>query len=194
MTDLKALSEAATQGKFVKKPVQIEAVQLTARTISQAYEFMHGPQDVSAQNGYYWDQYCEVVVRDGMTVTTLEDGSDGRAKHVATIGDWIIKGIQGEFYPCKPDIFEASYTRSDQLVEAPVWQDIETAPKDGTPVDLLSKVAGRVIDAEWCWSSPTHPNGHWCRDILNPCNTDLSWIDPTHWMPIPTPPTEEAET
>lgn len=46
-------------------------------------------------------------------IVTLEDGSDGRAKHVATEGDWIIKGIQGEFYPCKPDIFLATY----ELVE-----------------------------------------------------------------------------
>lgn len=44
-----------------------------------------------------------------MDVFTLEDGSDGRAKHVASIGDWIIKGIKGEFYPCKPDIFQATY-------------------------------------------------------------------------------------
>lgn len=31
------------------------------------------------------------------------------AKHYASIGDWIIKGIKGEFYPCKPDIFESTY-------------------------------------------------------------------------------------
>lgn len=29
------------------------------------------------------------------------------------IGDWIIRGVQGEFYPCKPDIFEATYERAD---------------------------------------------------------------------------------
>ena len=32
-----------------------------------------------------------------------------KAKHYASIGDYIIKGIQGEFYPCKPDIFEKTY-------------------------------------------------------------------------------------
>ena len=31
----------------------------------------------------------------------------------AAVGDWIIKGIQGEFYPCKPDIFEATYSPTD---------------------------------------------------------------------------------
>jgi len=44
-----------------------------------------------------------------MDIHTLEDGNDGRAKHVATIGDWIIKGVKGEFYPCKPDIFLKTY-------------------------------------------------------------------------------------
>ena len=42
-------------------------------------------------------------------IITLEDGDDGRAKHVATEGDWIIKGVQGEFYACKPDIFQSTY-------------------------------------------------------------------------------------
>ncbi|XAI95119.1 hypothetical protein [Microcystis phage Mwe-JY13] len=42
-------------------------------------------------------------------IVTLEDGSDGRAVHVAQAGDWIIKGVKGEFYPCKPDIFAATY-------------------------------------------------------------------------------------
>lgn len=35
--------------------------------------------------------------------------------HYITVGDWIIKGVQGEFYPCKPDIFAATYE--------PAWED-----------------------------------------------------------------------
>lgn len=46
-------------------------------------------------------------------IITLEDGSDGRAIHVATEGDWIIRGIAGEFYPCKPDIFAATYEKEN---------------------------------------------------------------------------------
>jgi hypothetical protein len=38
---------------------------------------------------------------------------------VASVGDWIIKGVKGEFYPCKPDIFEATYESvSDMKVES----------------------------------------------------------------------------
>ena len=44
-----------------------------------------------------------------LDIKTLEDGMDGRAKHVVNLGDWIIQGIKGELYACKPDIFEATY-------------------------------------------------------------------------------------
>lgn len=40
---------------------------------------------------------------DGCVIHTLE------GDHLANYGDWIIKGVKGEFYPCKPDIFKATY-------------------------------------------------------------------------------------
>lgn len=43
-----------------------------------------------------------------LVIATLEDGNS-TARHVASKGDYIIKGIAGEFYPCKPDIFKATY-------------------------------------------------------------------------------------
>jgi hypothetical protein len=44
-------------------------------------------------------------------IGTLEDGStsDYQVEHIATQGDFIIKGVEGEFYPCKPDIFMKTY-------------------------------------------------------------------------------------
>ena len=42
-------------------------------------------------------------------VKTLEDGKAGEATHVANVGDWLIRGVQGELYPCKPEIFAATY-------------------------------------------------------------------------------------
>ena len=44
-------------------------------------------------------------------IVTLEDGCDKRVMHVATEGDWIVKGVQGEFYPVKPDIFNEIYEK-----------------------------------------------------------------------------------
>jgi hypothetical protein len=57
------------------------------------------------------------VVPDGdfndLIVRTLEDGRDGLARHVASEGDYIIRGVQGELYPCKPDIFWQTYEMAD---------------------------------------------------------------------------------
>ena len=97
--------------KFRKKPVVIEAIQLNKTNVSEVLNFIAG-QTVrlhSFKEQMRFEQYEDSVIKNGMDIHTLEDGNDVRAKHVATIGDWIIKGVNGEFYPCKPDIFEKTY-------------------------------------------------------------------------------------
>lgn len=88
--------------KFRKKPVVIEAVQFTYPPTQALIDFA-GPSLRNVRKARHPGAIAEV------DIVTLEDGSDGRAKHVATEGDWIIQGVQGEFYPCKPDIFAATY-------------------------------------------------------------------------------------
>jgi hypothetical protein len=44
-----------------------------------------------------------------LQIRTLEDGKYFKAAHIATEGDYIIQGVKGEFYACKPDIFDATY-------------------------------------------------------------------------------------
>lgn len=78
-----------SMGKFRKKPVVIEAIQWTGENLSEILNFV-GP---TANHG-------DVT---GLTIRTLE------GDHHASEGDFIIKGVQGEFYPCKPEIFEATY-------------------------------------------------------------------------------------
>lgn len=96
--------------RYRKKPIEIEAIQLTPNNIKEIYEWIHGPvTTLNSLSQDRWDDYCNIVQKDGLNIPTLEDGSDGRAKHVASIGDYIIRGIAGEFYPCKPDIFELTY-------------------------------------------------------------------------------------
>ncbi|MFA5158721.1 MAG: hypothetical protein WC451_06085 [Patescibacteria group bacterium] len=84
--------------KFRKKPVIIEAWQVENITLSGAKQLhvMNGLPlwAVGSRNG-----------KCGIIIPTLE------GDHLAEIGDWIIKGVAGEFYPCKPDIFEATYER-----------------------------------------------------------------------------------
>ena len=100
--------------EYRKKPVIINAIQLEYRNIFEVYTFVHGQPNISTTIASdKWDDYVMLVKNKGMDIITLEDGKDNRAKHVASIGDYIIKGVKGEFYPCKPDIFEMTYERVD---------------------------------------------------------------------------------
>ena len=87
--------------KYRKKPVVIEAVQWdgTTKSAEHVAEFM------GRATG------CLVDGQQYIVIATLEDGPD--AKHYASPGDWIIRGVKGEFYPCKPDIFAATYEAVD---------------------------------------------------------------------------------
>lgn len=84
--------------KFRKKPVVIEAMQFTDESKDQCFAFV-------TCNKYASFDCNEDIKKDRPTliIQTLE----GSMK--VEIGDWIIKGVKGEFYPCKPDIFEATY-------------------------------------------------------------------------------------
>lgn len=76
--------------RFRKKPVEVSAVQWSGSNWHEVYWL--------AQHDVYLDG-------DKLAVKTLEG-----TLH-ADEGDWIIQGIKGEHYPCKPDIFEATYDR-----------------------------------------------------------------------------------
>lgn len=83
--------------KYRKKPIEIEAVQFTdAASCDAVTEFLGGPMAI---NTHYWKSNT----LEGGFIKTLE----GEMEYLP--GDWIIKGIKGEFYPCKPDIFDATY-------------------------------------------------------------------------------------
>lgn len=92
--------------KFRKKPVVIDAVQFTYPP-SDALLAFADDHLTNLRKARHPGAKAEA------DIVTLEDGQDGRVKHVATEGDWIIKGVKGEFYPCKPDIFEATYEAVD---------------------------------------------------------------------------------
>lgn len=97
--------------KFRKKPVVIEAVKLehSMPSIRDAMEFIGSYKwcDGRIEQEMYYDFICEAMKKDGLTIRTLE------GYMLASWGDWIIKGVKNEFYPCKPDIFEATYERVD---------------------------------------------------------------------------------
>ena len=73
---------------YRKKPVVVSAMQFTGENIEEVMEFVQG-------NAYMDSR--------GLIIQTLE------GEHIASINDFIIKGVHGEFYPCKPDIFNKTY-------------------------------------------------------------------------------------
>lgn len=83
---------------YRKKPVVIEARQLTFENAEEIQAWCGSTQT--------WSKPPMRAV-SGILVPTLE------SPHEASFGDWIIKGVKGEFYPCKPDIFEATYEKAD---------------------------------------------------------------------------------
>ena len=90
--------------KFRKKPVMIDAVEWTGENLLQVIRFTG--QHASAMS-YKWEDYEDLVQRDGLKISTLE----GTMK--ASIGDWIIKGVEGEYYPIKADIFQKTYEAAE---------------------------------------------------------------------------------
>lgn len=80
--------------KFRKKPVVIEARQLTMGNDSEIMAWCGSTR--------HWSRPPMRAIT-GIYIPTLEGQIE------ASYGDWIIKGVQGEFYPCKPNIFEATY-------------------------------------------------------------------------------------
>ena len=75
---------------YRKKPVVVEAVQWTGENHAEMCEFID-------------PEVFEIIPRVGLVIHTLE------GDHHANPGDYIIKGVNGEFYPCKPDTFAKTY-------------------------------------------------------------------------------------
>lgn len=90
--------------KYIKKPVQIEAIQLKEDNIIEVFDFLDGANYKETKSAEELQYFSKAMLEQGyIEIETLE----GMMK--ASFGDYIIKGIKGEFYPCKPDIFIAIY-------------------------------------------------------------------------------------
>jgi hypothetical protein len=126
--------------KFRKKPVVIEAVQFTRTNAEEIISFVGRQLPVGYGTREEGGKIPEIVI------PTLE--GDMRA----SVGDWIIKGVKGEFYPCKPDIFVATYENA----EAPILSDkkfiehIQSHLPEGEQVicKICGKTAKEIIEAK----------------------------------------------
>lgn len=128
-------ADTAERRKWRKKPVVIEATQWFKNgdhpddyskthdglENGEMREFSPKERKANAWEGdvvrYYRDpdvpgerkcQHCGTTMHDHGWIDTLEGG------HIVCPGDWVITGVKGEFYPCKPDIFEATYEPAEE--------------------------------------------------------------------------------
>lgn len=90
---------------YKKKPLVVEAIQWTGKNFDEVARFVG--DDFGYKKAYEDEQeraqkYGEYTVREF-------DGNELIYSEQAIVGDWIIKDVKGEFYTCKPDIFEATY-------------------------------------------------------------------------------------
>lgn len=83
--------------KYRKKPVVIEAVQYTGNNINELWD-VFGAGEIYGPTEKNLDPF----------INTLE------GTMTVSVNDYVIKGVQGELYPCKPDIFEATYDKVEE--------------------------------------------------------------------------------
>lgn len=141
--ETKPSATSARRARFRKKSVVIEAVQLPPCdcpdgaydvTIGQLFDFMAGAE---------WE-----AASDGVRIVTLE------GEMHAQPGDWIIKGVAGEFYPCKPDIFAATY--EPEGVTRPAEDDPSELREALKQVRALIEVIEQTSNNVW-WVNADDP-------------------------------------
>jgi hypothetical protein len=89
--------------RYRKKPIEIEAVQFTGEIDDEIANFLKGQKVDVGLHTTLSDEGKVLGSEKYIILKTLE----GEMKVIK--GDWIIKGVKGEFYPCKPDIFDETY-------------------------------------------------------------------------------------
>ena len=140
--------------KYIKKPVVVQAVEYNGNNVQEILNFCGGTAVVGMLNE--------------ITIKTLEG-----PLHVSE-GDFIIKGVEGEYYPCKPDIFEKTYDvvenaeRPQTFGEKAVGITFNPSGSDevyeakmlaAKQIDLLEKVHNKVTDDGKAMSS-------WVRSVF----------------------------
>jgi hypothetical protein len=111
--------------KYKKKPVVIDAVQWTGENHREMFDFLtenaFDAEAMKVSGEHFYIDHNKV--EGGLIIKTLE------GEHLASIGDFIIRGVKGEYYPCKPDIFHQTY---EKVEDTPIWTSNEWWKGNGT--------------------------------------------------------------
>ena len=145
---------------YRKKPVTVEAVQWTGENHAEMCEFID-------------PEVFEIIPRVGLVIHTLE------GDHHASPGDYIIKGVNGEFYPCKPDIFAKTY-ESATLTPPNEWARVEERLPENHAQVLMWSAKWNIAEAG------SYYNGRFW--VYSEIGDAYIADDITHWMLLPAPP------
>jgi hypothetical protein len=113
--------------KYIKKPVVIEAMELTIDSMESVANFVG-----ESFKGYHYSNeksYSRGEYPIGLFIQTLE------GTRLANIGDMVIKGVKGEFYPCKPDIFAMTYESAEK-------ETVSESESVNAEAAMISTIAG----------------------------------------------------
>jgi hypothetical protein len=148
------MHEEQERGLFRKKPVVISAVQYTA-AVRDAWLFdkVPLPAGVSIPSNYLHPGRREVYSANAY-IETLE----GRME--VLLDDWVITGVKGEHYPCKPDIFAATYEPASLAKPQPVGGAL-TADQ----IDDIATQHGDWLECQEEWVFTNHELIQFARDI-----------------------------
>ncbi len=128
--------------KFRKKPVVVEAQQFTDESKNRVFHWVGGA--TSARFDADGKPILLIQTLEGVMTTSL--------------GDWIIKGVNGEFYPCKPDIFEMTYEPADRpdprdtqlaAIAAALKSAVSRIPWSAKTVTYWEDDKGTVVELDW---------------------------------------------
>lgn len=150
--------------QYRKKPVIVEAVQLNHLNVPDVARWIgEDKAKVNLESDEAW-KLGKAPPIFSVTICTLE----GDMK--AMPGDYIIKGVNGEFYPCKPDIFEKTYETVEQQKEenAMFKGKIDTQPSFGSIGDSISMDDYQTTTGPITGSTVTPINQEYCGYRL-PC-------------------------
>lgn len=165
--------------KYTKKPVTIEAIQWHKRGDGfKIVEHLHPdmrleeltptketlvvlPYTNTDVPGYYPCPVCGISLMEHGEIKTLESGGN---THVVCPGDWIIKGIEGEYYACKPSIFEKTYSKGvpDSTSPTPLIKalnEIKEHLDKNENIEPGSQVHGSIAKVLSSFDSPQQGEG-----------------------------------
>lgn len=153
--------------QFRKRPLVIEAARWDGSNENEIQAFMGG--------------YLKRVIGGMLFIGTLE------GIMCASVGDYIIKGVKGEFYSCKPDIFAETYEDATIDPESlrPQWVSV---------YDKLPTAGERVLATDGAFVGEMYINsrGQWQRYNVNDSALMMA-LDILWWQPMPKPPEMKGE-